>query len=142
MPSRRPRRLRVVPDVDNQPATVVANFVYAVARKLGRGGNPEDQLRGPLEALIEQIGQQFGLDPVPYGEVGLKGLHALALIMRLISENPESVTLSSSGQAGEFRPNGGLTNASASNGKSSVRYQMSSTVMAIAWGSYLLRPIA
>ena len=74
--SPRPRHLRVVPDVSDPPAALVANFVYAVARKLGRGGNPEDQLRGPLEVLIEQVGQQYGLDPVPYGEVGLKELRA------------------------------------------------------------------
>ena len=74
--SPRPRHLRVVPDVSDPPAALVANFVYAVVRKLGRGGNPEDQLRGPLEILIEQIGQRYGLDAVPYGEVGLRELRA------------------------------------------------------------------
>lgn len=76
MLSRRPRHLRVVSGVNDPSAALVAKFVYTVARKLGRGGNPEDQLRGPLEALIEQVGQQFGLDPVPYGEVDLKELRA------------------------------------------------------------------
>jgi N-6 DNA methylase len=76
MSSRRRRHLRVVPDVDDPPVTLVADFVCAVARKLGRGGDPEDQLRAPLEALIERVGQQFGLDPVPYGEVDLKELRA------------------------------------------------------------------
>ncbi len=74
--SPRPRHLRVVPDASDPPAELVANFVYTVTRKLGRGGNPEDQLRGPLEVLIEQIGRQYGLDPVPYGEVALKELRA------------------------------------------------------------------
>jgi hypothetical protein len=74
--SPRPRHLRVVPDVSDPPAALVANFVYAVVRKLGRGGNPEDQLRSPLEILIEQVGQRYGLDAVPYGEVGLKELRA------------------------------------------------------------------
>ena len=63
--SPRPRHLRVVPDASDPPAALVANFVYAVARKLGRGGNPEDQLRGPLEILIEQIGQRYGLNLGP-----------------------------------------------------------------------------
>src|ERR1700733_8569187 len=74
--SPRPGHLRVVPDVSDPPTALVANFGYAVVRKLGRGGNPEDQLRGPLEILIEQVGQQYGLDAVPYGEVSLKELRA------------------------------------------------------------------
>jgi Type ISP C-terminal specificity domain/N-6 DNA Methylase len=56
--------------------SAVADFARAVARKLGRGGSPEDQLRSPLESLVERIGQKFGLDPIPYGEVRLKELRA------------------------------------------------------------------
>jgi hypothetical protein len=74
--SPRPRHLRAVPDVYDPPTALIANFVYAVVHKLGRGGNPEDQLRGPLEILIEQVGQRYGLDAVPYGEVSLKNLRA------------------------------------------------------------------
>jgi hypothetical protein len=74
--SPRPRHLRVVPDVSDPPTVLVANFVYAVVRKLSRGGNPEDQLRSPLEILIEQTGRRYGLDAVPSGEVGLKELRA------------------------------------------------------------------
>jgi Type ISP C-terminal specificity domain/N-6 DNA Methylase len=76
LPSRRTRHLRVVADVDDPPPSLVADFANAVARKLGRGGSPEDQLRSPLEILIERIGQQFGLDPIPYGEVNLKEIRA------------------------------------------------------------------
>jgi len=74
--SRRTRHLRVVADADESPTSLVADFAQAVARKLGRGGSPEDQLRSPLEVLLEQIGQQFGLDATPYGEVNLKELRA------------------------------------------------------------------
>jgi hypothetical protein len=74
--SPQPRHLRVVPDVSDPPTVLVANFVYAVIRKLSRGGSPEDQLRGPLEILIEQTGRRYGLDAVPSGEVGLKELRA------------------------------------------------------------------
>jgi hypothetical protein len=76
LPSRRSRHLRVVADADESPPILVADFANAVSRKLGRGGSPEDQLRSPLEALIERIGQQYGLDPTPYGEVNLKELRA------------------------------------------------------------------
>lgn len=76
MSSPQPRHLRTVPDLNDPPTVLVADFVHAVVRKLGRGGNPEDQLRGPLEVLIEQIGRQYGLHAVPYGEVNLKELRA------------------------------------------------------------------
>jgi hypothetical protein len=48
-----------------------------VGRKLGRGGWPEDQLRGPLERLLGRLSQHVGLpDAVAYGEVSLKDLRA------------------------------------------------------------------
>ncbi|MFD7157574.1 type ISP restriction/modification enzyme [Kribbella sp. NPDC059898] len=58
------------------PDEVIAEFGRSVARKLGRGGNPEDQLRGPLEILLRGIGSSSGLDTVAYGEVALKELRA------------------------------------------------------------------
>lgn len=61
---------------DHLAASTVSEFLDAVARKLGRGGSPEDQLRSPLELAVERIGRRFGLDPVSYGEVRLKELRA------------------------------------------------------------------
>ena len=56
---------------------VVAAFGREVGRKLGRGGQPEDQLRGPLERLLGRLSRHVGLpDTVAYGEVSLKDLHA------------------------------------------------------------------
>ncbi len=55
----------------------LAAFGREVGRKLGRGGQPEDQLRGPLERLLGQLSRHVGLpDTVAYGEVSLKDLHA------------------------------------------------------------------
>jgi len=51
-------------------------FGRSVARKLGRGGDPEDQLRGPTERLLDSLGRLFGLDSVAYGEVALRHIHA------------------------------------------------------------------
>jgi hypothetical protein len=52
-------------------------FGREVGRKLGRGGQPEDQLRGPLERLLDLLSRHVGLpDSVPYGEVSLKDLRA------------------------------------------------------------------
>jgi hypothetical protein len=55
----------------------LAAFGREVGRKLGRGGQPEDQLRGPLERLLGRLSRHVGLvDTVAYGEVSLKDLHA------------------------------------------------------------------
>ena len=44
---------------------------------MGRGGQPEDQLRGPLERLLGRLSQHVGLpDTVAYGEVSLRDLRA------------------------------------------------------------------
>lgn len=59
------------------PATqAVAAFGARVAEKLDRGGDPEDQLRSPLEELLRQLGQHVGVDAVPYGEVRLRAVRA------------------------------------------------------------------
>jgi hypothetical protein len=57
-------------------ASAIAAFGRAVATKMGRGGEREDQLRAPAEALLRQMGQHIGVDAVPYGEVRLKDLRA------------------------------------------------------------------
>lgn len=64
--------------IDRDPVdTALAAFGREVARKLGRGGQPEDQLRGPLERLLGRLSQHVGLaDAVAYGEVTLKELRA------------------------------------------------------------------
>ncbi len=54
----------------------VTRFGRAVATKFGRGGGPEDQLRGPVENLFTDLGAYVGLDTVAYGEVVLKDLRA------------------------------------------------------------------
>jgi hypothetical protein len=57
--------------------TALAVFGREVGRKLGRGGQPEDQLRGPLERLLGRLSRHVGLpDTVAYGEVSLKELRA------------------------------------------------------------------
>lgn len=67
------RQLRLVPD---PTAQAVAAFGARVAEKTGRGGDPEDQLRGPLEELLRRMGQHLGVDAVPYGEVRLNVVRA------------------------------------------------------------------
>jgi hypothetical protein len=54
----------------------VAAFGAAVARKWGRGGDPEDQLRAPVEELLRRVGSHLRVDAVPYGEVRLRSLRA------------------------------------------------------------------
>lgn len=61
---------------DDRISTAVANFGRSVARKLGRGGNPEDQLRGPLEVLFRDVALHLGVGAVAYGEVQLQSLRA------------------------------------------------------------------
>jgi len=57
-------------------AAAVSEFGHTVARKLQRAGQKEDQLRGPIEVLLTRLGEQFGLDVLPYGEVALRTLRA------------------------------------------------------------------
>ena len=63
---------------DGNPVNAaLAAFGREVGRKLGRGGQPEDQLRGPLERLLDRLCSHVGLaDAVAYGEVSLKDLRA------------------------------------------------------------------
>lgn len=49
----------------------VARFGARVASKLGRGGQDEEQLRGPVEQLFMDLGGCLGLAVIPYGEVRL-----------------------------------------------------------------------
>jgi hypothetical protein len=66
------------PEVNLDPvARALMEFGYDVGRKLGRGGQPEDQLRGPVERLLGLLSRHVGLrDAVAYGEVRLKDLRA------------------------------------------------------------------
>ena len=66
------------PNADGDPVgAALEAFSRDVGRKLGRGGQPEDQLRGPLERLLGQLSRLVGLpDTVAYGEVSLKDLRA------------------------------------------------------------------
>lgn len=57
-------------------AAALASFGRSVARKLGRGGDPEDQLRGPLEILLQDVASHMGLGAIPYGEVQLRAIRA------------------------------------------------------------------
>lgn len=62
---------------DDPVSAALSAFGYEVGRKLGRGGQPEDQLRGPLERLLGRLSHHLGLrDAVAYGEVSLKDLQA------------------------------------------------------------------
>lgn len=55
---------------------LITDFRRRVVAKLGRGGNPEDQLRGPLEILIQELGSRIGLRVTPYGEVPLHAMRS------------------------------------------------------------------
>ncbi|MFG2054185.1 type ISP restriction/modification enzyme [Micromonospora sp. NPDC048930] len=57
-------------------AEAVAAFTARVGEKIDRGGDPEDQLRGPLEELLRRLGQHAGVDAIPYGEVRLSSVRA------------------------------------------------------------------
>jgi hypothetical protein len=61
---------------DGTIAAALATFGRSVARKLGRGGDPEDQLRGPLEILLQDVASHMGLGAVAYGEVQLREIRA------------------------------------------------------------------
>jgi hypothetical protein len=62
--------------VDPEIARAVAAFGMVVHEKLGRGGEPEDQLRAPVEALLRRLATHMGFRAIPYGEVRLKELRA------------------------------------------------------------------
>lgn len=57
-------------------SSAVAEFGRSVAEKLGRGGDDEAQLRGPVEVLLQKLGQHIGFETVAYGEVTLRDLKA------------------------------------------------------------------
>jgi hypothetical protein len=68
IPAPRPAPVEATGD----PVTdAIAIFSRRVAEKLGRGGQNEDQLRGPTEELFRDLGRGLGLDVIPYGEVRL-----------------------------------------------------------------------
>lgn len=75
-PTGRPHRLSHPGGRPTDPATAVEDFGRKVASKLGRGGDSEDQLRGPVEVLLKRLGLHMGLDTVAYGEVSLRSLRA------------------------------------------------------------------
>ena len=54
----------------------IREFGKRVRLKLGRGGQPEDQLRGPVERLLADVGVHVGLEAIAYGEVALRDLRA------------------------------------------------------------------
>jgi Type ISP C-terminal specificity domain/N-6 DNA Methylase len=57
-------------------AEAVAAFGASVAEKLDRGGEQEEQLRGPLEELLRALGRNVGVRAIPYGEVHLRAIRA------------------------------------------------------------------
>jgi hypothetical protein len=61
---------------DGAVAAALTTFSRSVGRKLGRGGDPEDQLRGPLEILLHGVASTLGLGAVAYGEVQLREIRA------------------------------------------------------------------
>jgi hypothetical protein len=61
---------------DDPVSLAVYEFGRTVATQMGRGGDDEAQLRGPLETLLRRLGRHLGLTAVPYGEVQLKDLRA------------------------------------------------------------------
>jgi hypothetical protein len=61
---------------ERSPRLALASFGRNAARKLGRGGDPEDQLRGPLEILLQDVATCLGTGAIPYGEVQLRAIRA------------------------------------------------------------------
>jgi hypothetical protein len=56
-------------------AKAVGSFGRAVREQLGTGaGEPEEALRGPLIALVKEVGSRHGLQVVPVGEAMLSDL--------------------------------------------------------------------
>jgi hypothetical protein len=75
--SARPHRPWLSEPGNDPVAAALAEFGRDVGQKLGRGGEPEDQLRGPVERLLGRLSRYIGLrDAVAYGEVRLKDLRA------------------------------------------------------------------
>ncbi|MEV1005264.1 type ISP restriction/modification enzyme [Nonomuraea sp. NPDC050202] len=58
----------------NKAAEAVARFGKSAAIKLNGGGQPEDQLRAPLERLFEDIAAALGVDVAMIGEMSLATL--------------------------------------------------------------------
>lgn len=69
-------RAAALRQVEDPVAEAVAAFGAAVAEKLGRGGDQEEQLRSPLEELLRRMGRHIGVRAVPYGEVQLRSIRA------------------------------------------------------------------
>ena len=80
---------------DGDPVNAaLAAFGREVGRKLGRGGQPEDQLRGPLERLLGRLSRHVGLpDTVASVKLASK-ICAPGPIMRSMWEMRGSATLS------------------------------------------------
>lgn len=56
-------------------AKAIGSFGRAVREQLGTGtGEPEEALRGPLVALVKEVGSRHGLQGVPVGEAMLSDL--------------------------------------------------------------------
>jgi hypothetical protein len=64
------------PDTETAAQAIVAKFGRTISQKRGLGGAEEDQLRGPLEILLRELGTLIGVEAVPYGEVSLGHLRA------------------------------------------------------------------
>lgn len=55
-------------------AAAVSTFGASVKPRLAGPGDPEDQMRGPLEALLTSVATALGLSLVPHGESSLSDL--------------------------------------------------------------------
>lgn len=55
-------------------AAAISTFGAAVKPRLRGPGEPEDQMRGPLEALLQMVGASLGVALVPHGESSLSDL--------------------------------------------------------------------
>lgn len=66
-PIRRPASSRASPLrlIAAPVSEAVAAFGAEVTEKLGRGGEDEDQLRGPLEGLLRTMARHIGVHAVP-----------------------------------------------------------------------------
>lgn len=63
-------------DTETAAQAIFAKFGRTISQKRGLGGEEEDQLRGPLETLLRELGAFIGVEAVPYGEVRLADLRA------------------------------------------------------------------
>ncbi|MFI6098156.1 type ISP restriction/modification enzyme [Lentzea sp. NPDC051213] len=59
-------------------AVAVSRFGAEVQPKLGGSGQPEDQMRGPLETLLKSVARSLGLELNPVGETSLSELRVRA----------------------------------------------------------------